>query len=490
MPSHTPPRLLRDCLVFFSQSIQDPTAPKHYSDSESPESGALTLNLRKDTSLEESHFIEAHTILYQAVLALLTVPRTSRALSAFMLRLSDCSCADIEVPLISYFHERGVERMEPLKLHKTTASMFIRDLFELLSSQLLEASAVRVAKGQGRSWPICVPDIIPFGPPALVTTVGQWMLVLEEPSMVLRFLTAALCGRPLFVAISTLPSFLKQFIISMQAACRRLEDGSQWRGQCPMLRFSNLLHAIMSCRTSQNSIMAWTRGHEAQLWRVFSATIRIMRSRERTTPTVDGEREIRQVTTSFQDLILQFSPEAIQPPWFHPELYQANQLWCRMGSSDDRRWLDNNRLEETAVLLRLRLPPFLHTFQKCSACNVTGYCSPAYQATDWKDKKFPHKVYCKKIKVFLGAAGKAKLDFDDAASFARKFDRKALPDGDTTLQDIADWSRTQRAEVEEWDLLRARTAISLNAPLEFNPSQIASSFGQRDENETSFAEEY
>jgi hypothetical protein len=314
-----------------------------------------------------------------------------------MSRLSECTCADLEAPLISYFHERGRERMK-LWGHKTTGSVLIGVLFEQLASHVFEASAVRVAKGQGRCWPACIADIIPFGHPALVTAVGQWIIVLDEPSMPLQFLTAALpiCGRPLFVAVSTSPVFLKQVRLSMKATCRRLEDGSQWLDQYPLLRFGALLHAIMSCRTSQNSIMIWTRGHEIELWKVFSNAVRIMQSRK---PAREEDAVvIRQIIQSFRDLILQFPPEATEPAWIHPALiikpgYTITSWpsYTKAGLLDIVIFLADLKQQRYCFVLGCprSFQEIGNTFQKCSACNVLGYCSSACQAADWKVRHSP-----------------------------------------------------------------------------------------------------
>ncbi|KAJ7603206.1 hypothetical protein DFH06DRAFT_1344484 [Mycena polygramma] len=480
----TPPRLLHDYLVFFARSIEDRNAPKHCAlcllgcgeffvrsseadaDSESESEGMLAVTLREAGVMEESQLNDARTTFCKTVISLLTVPRTSEQLSAFIVALSNCNCADIEVPLISHLHERGVDRMQSWS-QKTAGSVLISVLFQQLSRQLDQASAVRIAKGQGRCWPTRIADIVPFGFPALVTTVGQWIDVLEEPCMPLQFFSAALpiCGRPLFVAVSTSALFLEQIIEALKATCRRLDFGAQWLDPYPLLQFGTFLYAVMSCRTSQNSITVWTRGHEIQLWRVFSDAARVLRSRERASE--DNRLESHKVLASFHNLIRQFSPAVEEPRWVDPDIIPQEQTtnpWpvnTELGLRDVVAFLADLKFQRYCFVIGCprSFQEIGNTFQKCSGCNVLGYCSSACQAADWKDRKFPHKVYCKKIKVFLGAAGGAKLDFGDIKSFAGKFNRSALPKGEPTLEDIARWSHVRRADVEEWDLWRARTAM-------------------------------
>ncbi|KAJ6492831.1 hypothetical protein C8R47DRAFT_1319185 [Mycena vitilis] len=464
----TPPRLLHDHLVFFARSIEDRHAPKHCAlcllgcgeffirspnadaDAGSRFEGALAVTLREDGVMDEPQLNDARTMFCKTVISLLTVPRTSEQMSAFIVAVSNCNCADIEVPLISHLHERGVDRMQSWS-DKTAGSVLISVLFQQLSRQLDQASAVRVAKGQGRCWPARIADIVPFGFPALVTAVGQWIVVLEEPCMPLRFFTAALpiCGRPLFVAISTSALFMGQLIKALKATCRRLDFGAQWLDPYPLLQFGAFL------------LDAGTRNSALEGFLRCGPDIAVQGASEH------NQIESHKVLASFHSLIRQFSPTVEEPRWVDPDIIPQEQTtnpWpvnTELGLRDVVAFLADLKCQRYCFVIGCprSFQEIGNTFQKCSGCNVLGYCSSACQTADWKDRKFPHKVYCKKIKLFLGAAGGAKLDFGDIKSFAGKFDRSSLPKGETTLEDIARWSHVRRADVEEWDLWRARSAM-------------------------------
>ncbi|KAJ7161128.1 hypothetical protein C8R46DRAFT_1223443 [Mycena filopes] len=473
MASSASPRLLHDSLVFFAQSIKDPSAPKHcaicllgcnqvivVNESEPPStyesdatgSDGLSVGLRAEVLSEESRLSAAGTVYYKAIVSLLAIPRTAQAVSALRANLSECRCSDIATPLISHFHELGRDSVAEW-IHKTPDSFLIAALFKQLALQVARASTVRVAKGQGKCWPASVADIIPLGPSPLVTTIGQWIVLLDEPTTPLQFLTAAL-----------------RLLVSMKAANRRIERGTyRSLDPVPLFQFAVFIHAVMSCRTSKNSIMVWAQGHETKLWTAFSDAVRTMRSLQVDTITPEEHEHVTvQMIDIFRSLIIQFSPAAIQPRHIYPDLVlKASYTTPRppahtsAGLMDTVTFLSDLKAQRYCFVLGCphAFQDVGKRFQKCSVCNVLGYCSPACQAADWKARKFPHKVYCKKIKLFLDAAGGAKLDFDDRESFARRFDRSALPAGDTTLQDIADWSDSRRADVEDWDLVRACNAM-------------------------------
>ncbi|KAJ7459449.1 hypothetical protein B0H11DRAFT_2286383 [Mycena galericulata] len=479
-------------LTFVALSIENPNEPKHCAlclcgcidsilngDSDSmdpggPESGALSLKLKDQVALEEAQLDAALKAFFNAALSFLTVPRTSQTLSALLSRLSECQCPGMQNPTISRLHRSGGEFMAESYSLKSPTHIFLNFLFSRLYGQLNGASKVKIAKGVAKGWPTRISDVMPSGPDPLVAALGQWILVLDEPTNPLEFVAVALpiCGRPLFIAISTSPKFLQQLIVAMKVVCRRLQDGSQtqWHDEYPLVPFGHFLYAVMMTRTSVNSIMAWTLGHEMQLWSVFSDAADILRSQASAATREEEHRDCLNTIRIFRELIEQFSPEAIKPRKIHPDLVVhprtppgAFPSYTKAGLHDLVIFVADLKNQPYCFVLGCprAFQEIGNTFRRCAACGVPGYCSTACQRTDWKDSKFPHKVYCKKIKVFLDAAGRAKLDFYDSESFLRKFKRDLIPQ--TTLQDIEAWARVRRAEVEEADLVRARAAILANA---------------------------
>ncbi|KAJ7153403.1 hypothetical protein C8R43DRAFT_444852 [Mycena crocata] len=468
-------------LKFFAYSLENSNEPKHcatclFGCSISIDPDALG-GMCKETPAEETRLDPLRAQFCSVVATFLMTPRTSQELTALVARLSVCTCVDTTVPLISAFHERGRNILADEWSPRTPSTMLILYLLSLLDVRINLAGRVKFAKGKGKCWPTDINDVMPFGSRALVTAVGQWMLFLDEPSLPLQVLTSALpvCGRPLFVEITTSRDFRKKLIISMKVITRQIRFGPVGKRldrHNPWVRFADFMYAVMCARTSQNAIMAWVEGVEKQLWVVFTEAVTILR-----TPTMglipiheEVHDDIDAVVRKFRSLIDHFSPAAAPKGRIHPQLVIEPYTEIRPEWDTEAGLLDL-----VIFLADLKRQPYCfvigcprsfqemgNTFSKCAACNVPGYCSRACQATDWKDEDFPHKQYCKKINVFIAAAGGAKLNWDSPQDFMRKFRRSRLRRGDTTLQDIERWALVRRGKVESWDLMRARNAMAAN----------------------------
>ncbi|KAJ6578694.1 hypothetical protein DFH09DRAFT_1361088 [Mycena vulgaris] len=466
------------CLQFLTRSIEDAKEPKHCATCLlgcclSVDNFTIGGKPRKETPAEAALLNPLRASFCRATISFVTIPRTSQELSAVMAHLSECTCADASVPLIMLFHELGREALTERWAARAPSAVFIAYLFDLLRARISKASSDRVAKGRGNCWPESVDDIVPFGPAAFVTAMGQWIIVLDEPALPLQVFAPALpiCGRPLFIALTASPVFMRQLIISMKAINRHIQDDRRGRpvdGDNPWTGFRDFLHAVMSTRTSQNSIMFWAQGHETQLWTIFSETIQLLRSPALNLIPVTS-KDVDAIVTTFCNLVVQFSPNAVQPRRIHRAL-AITSVPVVAPPNTKRGLLD--LIVFIADLKRQRycfvvgcpwsFQEIGNSFRKCGGCAIPGYCSAKCQQQDWKDPQFPHRTFCKTIKGFVNAGGGKLNDLRKTAEvqkFANQFNFAAFPRGDTTLEDIAAWAWARRDKVEEWDLKRAQDAM-------------------------------
>jgi hypothetical protein len=329
-------------------------------------------------------------------------------------------------------------------------------LFSTPASVFRESDKARVAKGDNKNWPISISDIVPFGFDSLVEAIGQWNVVLPNPTA-LYFLSGALemCGRPLFIAITTSPNFLTRFISSFRNTCTRLH-----RLYVPdrlpipdMYVIATFLFSMMGQRTSQNSIMIWTNGREIELYKILSDAVTICRA-QNTSPTGNDMSEKDQLRMDasvnfFHAFAFHFSPDVPRPSNLHPELAPAPET--PFDPDTELIQLYSNLRKRNyncyAAGCALSFQEVGHAYQKCGGCKHTAYCSRECQIADWKDAQFPHKAICKQLQVFFNAGGHgSSKEYDD--EFPKNFNREL---GDAVITPLSAWcsARNERKEIED-----------------------------------------
>lgn len=403
------------------------------------------------------------------MVSFLTKERSSRDITALITQLSECQCSSsselVRLYDLRVYHELGQRAVADFK-YKIPANLLVVSIFAIMTKILCETGGIRVAKGQGaKRWPTCISDVIPFGAEMTVQSVGQWLVLLPDPSAC-SYLKESLrlCEGLVFAAITNSQSFLQRFIVAFRGECIRLRQPRRHkRIQSHITIIARFVYQITEsalAAPSRTIVTDWARGHENEVLTTLSDAIYLCRDEELSPIQSEDDANNRDVNvTSFYVFgSLCSLNDDRRPPGLHPHLmkshggpttqmHKAQHVVC---------FIQGFRKSRHCHGCSISLPEVGTTFQKCSACAVAVYCSTACQAADWTHSQYPHKVYCQKIQTFVAAGGGLeKLGWKHAGSmeFLRDFDHQAA--GDTMLE-LYDWglgrapSRAEAAATEEF----------------------------------------
>ncbi|KAJ6477967.1 hypothetical protein DFH09DRAFT_1467571 [Mycena vulgaris] len=432
----------------FTQSLGDPHQPATCA-THLVGCVAVIYNLRTGIPTPNTRAVSRHHGFFNLAVSFLTAPRTSTEFSRLMSHLGQCACP-VSHPGNEQLHNIGLYWAEYYKCTPTVVLMFF--LFSFPANIFREANKTRVAKGENKSWPKSISDVIPFGFDALVEATSRWLIVLPNPTA-LMFLAGALevCGRPLFTAITTSPTFLERFIPSFRNTCTRLRRSGR-RDKLPasyLFVIAAFLFRVMVERTSQNSIMIWTKGRELELYAILSDAITIARDPGLSSLESEKGRTTMDITVNlFHAFAFHFSKDVERPPDLHPDLAPAPEP---SGEQEPLLRLNTNLTQRTQACYasgcRRSFQDVGHAYQKCGGCRHVAYCSKGCQIADWKAPEFPHKIVCKQLQIFFGAGGLGKVDDEEA--FLRNFDHAS---GDEVISPLNAWCKARDAQREMQDL--------------------------------------
>ncbi|KAJ6597444.1 hypothetical protein B0H10DRAFT_1959743 [Mycena sp. CBHHK59/15] len=304
-------------------------------------------------------------------------------------------------------------------LHVTTRIPIL-----LTANVLHSAPKTRVAKGDNRNWPQSISNVVPFGFDSLVRAVGQWCIILANPTP-LMFLADALdlCGFPLFDAVTNSPTFLDLFIPSFRNTCTRLRS-CRPPDKLPvphLYMITVFLFRVIAGRSSYNSIMMWTKGRELELYGILSDAV-----------------------TIFHAFAFHFSKDVERPPDLHPDLAPASNPSEPVDPIVDLLSMQTDACYATGC--KRSFQEVGRAFRKCGACTRVAYCSRECQITDWIDAEFPHRVVCRQLQIFNEAGGSLKTN--DREALLKVFDYSL---GDSVIGPLHAWfkARVARKEIED-----------------------------------------
>ncbi|KAJ7482984.1 hypothetical protein B0H11DRAFT_1807323 [Mycena galericulata] len=405
-------------------------------------------NLRKEVT--KTRPMAKHHAFFNLVVSFLTAPRTSADISLLMSRLDTCRCP-VSQPLTDQLHEAGTSRIAQYNSSPGVTLMFL--LFTLSALVLRETNKKRAAKGDNKYWPESISNVIPFGFDGLVDAVGQWGLILPTPAP-LMFLGDALdlCGRPLFIAVTTSPTFLDRFISSFRITCARLRNprSTDTFATPPALYILGVVtFRIIAERSSQNSITIWTQGRELELYKILSDACTICHD-PRLSPldSEPGRTDMGAAVNIFHAFAFHFSKDVERPPGLHPALAPASGSTPEEPLSALYSTFHIRAPECYAPGCRRSFQEVGQAFRSCGACRWVTYCSRECQLADWAAAGFPHKVVCKQLQIFNKAGGNLILDKWDKQAFLKVFDHDT---GDPVVLPLQAWfkARDEQREIED-----------------------------------------
>ncbi|KAJ7862255.1 hypothetical protein B0H14DRAFT_2441425 [Mycena olivaceomarginata] len=428
-------------LGLFGQSITEPATCATYLVgcfaviSSMPGGGTTGLKTRP---------VSKHHGFFNLVVSFLTAPRSSTDFSILMSRLASCRCPTS--PLATHLHEIGVSWTTFYNCSPATTLLFL--LFSLTANVLHSAPKTRVAKGDNRNWPQSISNVVPFGFDSLVRAMGQWCIILPNPTP-LMFLADALdlCGFPLFDAVTNSPTFLDLFIPSFRNTCTRLRS-CRPPDKLPVPHLYTIavfLFRVIAGRSSYNSIMMWTKGRELELYGILSDAVTICRD-----PSISplhsekGQMDMAVSVNIFHAFAFHFAKDVERPPDLHPDLAPASNPSEPVDPIVDLLSMQTDACYATGC--KRSFQEVGRAFRKCGACTRVAYCSRECQITDWKDAEFPHRVVCRQLQIFNQAGGSLKTN--DREALLEAFDYSL---GDSVIGPLHAWfkARAARKEIED-----------------------------------------
>ncbi|KAJ7078027.1 hypothetical protein B0H15DRAFT_860984 [Mycena belliarum] len=400
--------------------------------------------------------VEKHYEFLNLAVSFVAVPRTSRQLLKLTTDLAKCDCP-MSHPGSTQLHDLGQHWVNDMACKDVTTLLYF--LLFVPSAILKGVNKTRVAKGSNKHWPRSISDIVPFGFDALVEALSQWTVVLANP-IPLLFLGDALhvCGRPLFTAVTTSPTFMDRLISLLRITCANMRR-PQKSEQLPVSYFyiiAVFLFHVMAQRTSQNSIMIWVRGRELELYPILSEAVTITKDPKLWPRTVQRDATgIAMIVNIFHAFAFHFSKDVPRPPGLHPELAPARESPEIEPVIRLYDLLSTRRDECYAPGCMRSLQEVGHAFQKCGACRKVTYCSKACQGADWKNTEYPHKLICRQLQSFIAASGSATGHPKD--NFFEDFDQA---EAEAVTAPLLAWVKARDAQKELQDLEKSMRGLA------------------------------